>query len=97
MLVQKQAKGKGVIVDIKTPENITLVTETQYANAAITVSPHNTQNIYLPSSSKEITIPKNSYFLVQKKTYNKYPESEKKNFSILWELDTAYFLIKKGV
>ncbi|WP_244938358.1 ArnT family glycosyltransferase [Dialister pneumosintes] len=67
------------------------------ANAAITVSPHNTQNIYLPISSKEITIPKNSYFLVQKKTYNKYPESEKKNFSILWELDTAYFLIKKGV
>lgn len=36
VLVQKQAKGKGVVVDIKTPENITLVTETQYANAAIT-------------------------------------------------------------
>lgn len=36
VLVQKQAKGKGVNVDIKTPSNITSVTETQYANAAIT-------------------------------------------------------------
>lgn len=36
VLVQKQAKGKGVNVDIKTPQNITQVTSTQYANAAIT-------------------------------------------------------------
>ena len=36
VLVQKQSKGKGVNVDIKTPNNITSVTETQYANAAIT-------------------------------------------------------------
>ena len=36
VLVQKQSKGKGVNVDIKTPSNITSVTETQYANAAIT-------------------------------------------------------------
>ena len=36
VLVQKQNKGKGVTVDIKTPQNITQVTETQYANAAIT-------------------------------------------------------------
>ena len=36
VLVQKQSKGKGVSVDIKTPNNITSVTETQYANAAIT-------------------------------------------------------------
>lgn len=36
VLVQKQNKGKGVTVDIKTPQNITQVTESQYANAAIT-------------------------------------------------------------
>jgi uncharacterized protein YpuA (DUF1002 family) len=36
VLVQKQDAGKGVVVDIKTPQNITLITETQYANAAIT-------------------------------------------------------------
>ena len=36
VLVQKQASGKGVNVDIKTPQNITQVTSTQYANAAIT-------------------------------------------------------------
>ncbi|MBL6538990.1 DUF1002 domain-containing protein [Streptococcus suis] len=36
VLVQKQDAGTGVVVDIKTPNNITLITETQYANAAIT-------------------------------------------------------------
>lgn len=36
VLVQKRDSGKGVIVKIKTPENITSITETQYANAAIT-------------------------------------------------------------
>ncbi|HEL2576425.1 TPA: DUF1002 domain-containing protein [Streptococcus suis] len=36
VLVQKQESGKGVVVDIKTPQNITLITSTQYANAAIT-------------------------------------------------------------
>lgn len=36
ILVQKQNKGKGVTVDIKTPQNITQVTKSQYANAAIT-------------------------------------------------------------
>lgn len=36
VLVQKQDKGKGISVKIKTPELITVVTETQYANAAIT-------------------------------------------------------------
>ena len=36
VLVQKQNKGKGVTVDIKTPQNITQVTKSQYANAAIT-------------------------------------------------------------
>ncbi|MFX3912292.1 DUF1002 domain-containing protein, partial [Streptococcus suis] len=36
VLVQKQDACKGVVVDIKTPQNITLMTETQYANAAIT-------------------------------------------------------------
>lgn len=36
VLVQKRDKGQGVDVEIKTPENITSVTATQYANAAIT-------------------------------------------------------------
>lgn len=36
VLVQKQNKGSGVTVDIKTPNNITAITKTQYANAAIT-------------------------------------------------------------
>lgn len=36
VLVQKQNKGKGVTVNIKTPQNITQITESQYANAAIT-------------------------------------------------------------
>lgn len=36
VLVQKRDKGAGVDVEIKTPENITLITELQYANAAIT-------------------------------------------------------------
>lgn len=41
VLVQKQ--GKGVHVDIKTPQNITQVTETQYANAAITAGASDVQ------------------------------------------------------
>ena len=36
VLVEKQAKGSGVHVTIKTPDFITSVTDTQYANAAIT-------------------------------------------------------------
>ena len=36
VLVQKENSGNGVIVDIKTPENITQITEEQYTNAAIT-------------------------------------------------------------
>lgn len=36
VMVQKKDKGTGVKVRIKTPENITLVTAEQYANAAIT-------------------------------------------------------------
>ena len=36
VMVQKTDKGTGVKVKIKTPENITLVTAEQYANAAIT-------------------------------------------------------------
>lgn len=36
VLVQKKEAGSGVNVSIVTPENITLITETQYANAAIT-------------------------------------------------------------
>lgn len=36
VLVQKENSGNGVIVDIKTPENITQITEEQYINAAIT-------------------------------------------------------------
>lgn len=43
VLVQKQSKGKGVNVDIKTPQNITSVTETQYANAAITAGASDVQ------------------------------------------------------
>ena len=43
VLVQKQGKGKGVQVDIKTPQNITQVTETQYANAAITAGASDVQ------------------------------------------------------
>ena len=35
-LVTKKEAGTGVQVEIKTPENITLVTKDQYANAAIT-------------------------------------------------------------
>lgn len=36
VLVQKENSGNGVTVDIKTPENITQITEEQYTNAAIT-------------------------------------------------------------
>lgn len=36
VMVQKKDKGSGVDVEIKTPQNITSVTQTQYANAAIT-------------------------------------------------------------
>jgi uncharacterized protein YpuA (DUF1002 family) len=36
VLVKKENEGTGVVVDIKTPENITLITKEQYANAAIT-------------------------------------------------------------
>lgn len=36
VLVQKEDGGKGVAVEIKTPENITQITEEQYTNAAIT-------------------------------------------------------------
>lgn len=36
VLVAKENAGHGVVVDIKTPENITEITQEQYANAAIT-------------------------------------------------------------
>lgn len=36
VLVEKEDEGHGVVVDIKTPENITQITQEQYANAAIT-------------------------------------------------------------
>ncbi|MER2294658.1 MAG: DUF1002 domain-containing protein [Desemzia incerta] len=36
VLVEKEDDGHGVVVDIKTPENITQITQEQYANAAIT-------------------------------------------------------------
>lgn len=36
VLVAKENEGHGVVVDIKTPENITEITQEQYANAAIT-------------------------------------------------------------
>lgn len=36
VLVAKEDEGHGVVVDIKTPENITEITQEQYANAAIT-------------------------------------------------------------
>lgn len=36
VLVQKEDSGKGVKVTIETPENITQITQDQYANAAIT-------------------------------------------------------------
>lgn len=36
VLVEKEDEGHGVVVDIKIPENITQITQEQYANAAIT-------------------------------------------------------------
>ena len=43
VLVQKANKGIGVKVKIKTPENITLITQTQYENAAITAGASNVE------------------------------------------------------
>ncbi len=36
VIVQKENKGKGITVEIKTPENITQITKEQYRNASIT-------------------------------------------------------------
>lgn len=43
VLVQKANKGVGVKVKIKTPENITSITQTQYENAAITAGASNVE------------------------------------------------------
>ena len=43
VLVQKANKGIGVKVKIKTPENITSITQTQYENAAITAGASNVE------------------------------------------------------
>lgn len=43
VLVQKTNKGVGVKVKIKTPENITSITQTQYENAAITAGASNVE------------------------------------------------------
>ena len=43
VLVQKADKGIGVKVKIKTPENITSITQTQYENAAITAGASNVE------------------------------------------------------
>lgn len=51
VLVQKQDAGKGVQVTIKTPILITAITETQYANAAITAGATDVQ-IEVASPSK---------------------------------------------
>lgn len=51
VLVQKEGSGKGVEVTIETPENITQITQDQYANAAITAGV-NDAKIMVASVSK---------------------------------------------
>lgn len=51
VLVQKENTGKGVNVTIETPENITQITQDQYANAAITAGV-NDVNIVVASVKK---------------------------------------------
>lgn len=51
VLVQKKDKGTGVVVNIKTPNDITKVTQTQYANAAITAGASDVEiDVAAPSS-----------------------------------------------
>lgn len=51
VLIQKRDKGMGTVVKIKTPELITSVTESQYANAAITAGASDVEiEVAAPSS-----------------------------------------------
>lgn len=53
VLVQKENSGKGVEVTIETPENITQITQDQYANAAITAGVNDAKIIV--ASVKKVT------------------------------------------
>lgn len=53
VLVQKENKGKGVNVTIETPENITQITQDQYANAAITAGVNDVKIVV--ASVKKVT------------------------------------------
>ena len=54
------------------------------------------EGVYLPGDSTNLRIPSDSYILVQKKSFARWPEEQKKDLHLLWQEDTACFFIKGG-
>lgn len=54
------------------------------------------EGVYLPGDSTNLRIPSGSYILVQKKSFARWPEEQKKDLHLLWQEDTACFFIKGG-
>ena len=52
------------------------------------------QGVLLPGKTEDAKLPDQAYILVQKKIYNHWPEDLKTSCQILWEKDTAYFLVR---
>ena len=52
------------------------------------------QGVLLPGQSEDAPLPDHAYILVQKKIYSHWPAALQKDCRILWEKDTAYFLLK---
>ena len=53
------------------------------------------EGVLLPGKTEEQSLPSKAYILVQKKIYKNWPDSLKETCQILWEKDTAYFIVKK--
>lgn len=52
------------------------------------------KGVLLPTDTLISDIPGDSYILVQKKLFKKWPEKQRKNLELLWEKDTALFFKK---
>ena len=50
--------------------------------------------VLLPGKDNALTLPDHAYILVQKKIYDHWPEKLKAEARLLWEKDTAVFLVR---
>lgn len=52
--------------------------------------------VLLPGKDNSLTLPDHAYILVQKKIYAHWPEKLKAENQLLWEKDTAVFLVRNA-